>query len=442
MARLPKLITRTLSFRLTLRVMIALASLLMAALLIMFYFSRKAVKEEVVQDARQTLETTVGRIDNVLLNVEQATGNIYWKMMPHINEPEKLDAYMNRLKEINPYIVNCNIVWNTDTAEVTGWIDTQSEGDAITIFSLPIFSGQHKVGTMAVGVSLAKLSNIVLEAKPSPNGFCTLLRKDGSIVIHPDSVVLNQNIIALTMKDDVSMTQAAESMLKGETGYRRVQLNDVNYYVFYKPFERVDVPGRTIAELGWSVGVILPEEDIFGDYIRLHYIVIMIAIAGLLLLLVSCYSFFHRQLMPLRELEKSARRIAEGHYDEPIRDRKQQDEVGRLMIHFRSMQQSLSTRMGEMQQLSATLKERGEELQTTYEQAQAAARMKTNFLYNMSDQMTGPVADIREGVRAISDTGKLTEEETNRLVEKIQAKGGRVTALLNQLIKDSEQIMN
>ena len=75
MPRLSKLIRRTLSFRLTLRVMLALAALLMAALLTMFWFSRKAVKEEVLLDASQTLEATVEKIDNILLSVEQAAGN-------------------------------------------------------------------------------------------------------------------------------------------------------------------------------------------------------------------------------------------------------------------------------------------------------------------------------------------------------------------------------
>ena len=160
-------------------------------------------------------------------------------------------------------------------------------------------------------------------------------------------------------------------------------------------------------------------------------------------MLLSCYFFIHRQLLPLRQLEKSAHRIAEGYYDEPIPDSRQQDEVGRLQRHFQQMQQSLSTRMGEMQQLSDTLKQRGEELQATYEQAQAADRMKTNFLYNMSDQMMAPIGGIYQGVKTISDRGgELSEEDINLLVEEIQKQGEKVTDLLNQLIKDSEKIMD
>ena len=238
------------------------------------------------------------------------------------------------------------------------------------------------------------------------------------------------------------MTETAEAMLNGERGYKKVILDGEDYYVFYKPFERADVPGRAMADLGWSAAVILPENDIFGDYIQLHYIVLVIAICGLLLLLFSCYIFIHSQLVPLRQLEKSAQRIAGGFYDEHIPDSRKQDEVGRLHRHFQEMQQSLATRMGEMQQLSATLKERGDELQATYEQAEAADKMKTNFLYNMSDQMMSPVGGIFKGVKAIRDhSQELTEEETNRLVNEIHKRGEKVTALLNQLITDSERIM-
>ena len=81
MLRKAKRIARTLSFRLSLRVITVLATLLMVALLVMLFFSRKAVKEEALHAAEQTLEATVQSIDNILLDVEQAAGNVYWKMI-------------------------------------------------------------------------------------------------------------------------------------------------------------------------------------------------------------------------------------------------------------------------------------------------------------------------------------------------------------------------
>ena len=446
MAKLPRLITRTLSFRLSLTVIAALATLLLVALLIIFVFSRKAVKEEALMNAGQTLEATMQRIDNILLKVEQSSGNIYWKMLLYIHQPEKLELYTRKLVETTPYITDCTITWDADSTAAdsifTGWINPEEKNvNAITTFRLPVFDGRRKVGVMDVDVSLALISKLVLEAKPSPNSFCTLLKNDGTVIVHPDSVALNKNILEFVKNGHPSMAEAAQAMLDGGTGYKYFDLDGEDYYVFYKPFERAEVMGRAMSKLGWSAGIIYPEDDIFGDYNRLLYTVLIIALIGLALLLLSCRFYIRHQLLPLRKLEKSAQHIAEGNYDEPIRYSRRRDEVGRLQNHFREMQQSLATRMGEMEQLSETLKERGEELQATYEQAQAAERLKTNFLYNMSDQMMAPVDGIRKRVLTISDPSKqLTEEETNQLVDGIQQRGEKVTALLNQLIAESEKI--
>jgi methyl-accepting chemotaxis protein/sigma-B regulation protein RsbU (phosphoserine phosphatase) len=105
------------------------------------------------------------------------------------------------------------------------------------------------------------------------------------------------------------------------------------------------------------------------------------------------------------------------------------------------MQKSLATRVGELQHATDILNERRTVSQAAYEAAQAADRMKTNFLYNMSDQMMSPVSDITECVKRICDhTNELSEEETNRLVDEIHDRGSMVTALLNQFITDSEKI--
>jgi methyl-accepting chemotaxis protein/sigma-B regulation protein RsbU (phosphoserine phosphatase) len=168
--------------------------------------------------------------------------------------------------------------------------------------------------------------------------------------------------------------------------------------------------------------------------------VLIIAIVSLALLLGLCYAFIHRQFLPLRKLAVSAQRIADGYYDERIPAVRRRDEIGRLENHFIEMQQSLSTRMGEMQRLTDTLNQRGRVLQTAYEQAQVGESMKTNFLYNMSDQMMSPIDGIRKSVNTLCDRySGLTEEDVNRLVEDIRLRGERVTELLNQLIKDSEK---
>jgi len=450
MSKVTTLIAKTLSVRLSLRIIAALALLLMLALVTMFYFSRKAVREEALQNAGQTLEAMVEHIDNVLLSVEQAAGNIYWKMLGKSNQPELMELYAHKLMECNPYIMNSRIIWDVDSNQVEAvaqWTTPRKvdsgKGDAAVTFNLPFYDKKQKLNVLTIDVSLELLSKIVLEEKPSPNSTCALLAKDGTLIVYNKSDMLNQNLIALAEKYyHPSVIEAAEAMLAGETGYKKMILHGKTCYAFYKPFKQAQVTGRAMTDLGWSAGIIYPEEDIFGSYNRLLYTVLIIAVVGLGLLFLLCRLFIHRQLLPLRRLGKSAQLIAEGHYDEPIPESKNQDEVGRLQNHFHAMQQSLAVHMGELQQLSDTLKERGEVLQAAYEQAQGADRIKTNFLYNMSDQMMAPVKGILESVKTISSNSReLTDEDTNEMVDDIMRRGEKVTALLNQLITDSEKLI-
>ena len=118
MLRLPKLITKTLSFKLSLLVLIALATLLTVSLIIMFQFSRKVVKEETLHTAMQTLEAVSQQIDNVLLSVEQSSGNIYWKLLNHFGQPEKMEVYRRKLVETNPYISNCTVILDSTSRPI------------------------------------------------------------------------------------------------------------------------------------------------------------------------------------------------------------------------------------------------------------------------------------------------------------------------------------
>ena len=449
MSKVTRIIARTLSFRLSLRIIAALALLLMLALMTMFYFSRKAVREEALQNAGQTLETMAENIDNVLLSVEQAAGNIYWKMMGQANQPELMETYAHKLVECNPYIIDSRIIWDADSNTVGAtalWTTPRKVGsgkeNAVVTFSLPFYDKNRKLNILAIDVSLKLLSKIVLEEKPSPNSICALLEKTGTIIVYPDSTRLNMNLVTLAeIHSHPTLFEAAEAMLAGETGYKGVIVDGKPCYAFYKPFKQTEVRERAMTDLGWSAGIIYPEEDIFGSYNRLLYTVLIIAVVGLGLLFILCRLFIHRQLLPLRRLGQSAQFIAEGHYDDPIPESKHQDEVGRLQNHFHAMQQSLAVHMGELQQLSDTLKERGEVLQAAYEQAQGADRIKTNFLYNMSDQMKGPVNSILQSVKTICQRGsEMTDEETNKMVDEIMRRGDKVTALLNQLIADSEKL--
>lgn len=483
----------TLSVRLSLMVALPTALILTAALLVMLHFSRKSIKQETLQKAEQTLEATVQSIDNILLSVEQASGNTYWNMLEQLDKPERMQVYCRKLVETNPYITGCAIAMEpyyykdhakyfmtythqTKTgmastnspiiqAETFGnrpyteqdwysqpmgtghpcWIgplkNTDTEGGAIISFCLPIYNRDGaRVGVLGVDIALQQLSQIVLAVKPSPNSYCTLLGSDGSYIVHPDSTKLMHETVYSYYKesDNQSIKEAAAAMVTGQTGYKEFQQNGKDWFVFYKPFNRSVLPGRSMEKLNWSAGIVYPKDDIFEQYNRMLYVVVAISLTGLFMLLVLCQWFTHRRLLPLRMLTTSAQRIAEGDYNEPIPDSKQEDEIGQLQEQFQQMQQSLATHVNELNRLRASLQIQGEELRTAYERAQEADKLKTAFLHHMTNQMIAPSQTILTSVDTLCQQwSNMSKEEAAKVVDSIQKDSQTITDLLGGMLNKS-----
>jgi methyl-accepting chemotaxis protein/sigma-B regulation protein RsbU (phosphoserine phosphatase) len=382
----------------------------------------------------------------------QEHGQYFMAYVHHVNK-DKLETVSSEIIQAETFgsVPYPEQIWYSKPVE-TGrpcWINPlkndQAEGEAIITFSLPIYAqGGKVIGVLAVDLSLSLLSDIVLSAKPSPNSYATLLGSDGSYIVHPDSEkVLHKTIyMSDSYQTNKELRAAEDAMVAGETGYKHFRLDGTDNYVFYKPFIRADVPGRSMERTGWSVGIIYPEDDIFGDYNQLLYMVIAIALVGLVLLMTDCQMITHRCLLPLRMLAKSAQRIAEGHYDEPVPDSHQWDEVGRLQDHFQQMQQALSVHIGELERLTTELRERNVVLAGAYEQAKDADRVKTAFLHNMTDQMIKPVSVIQSSVNMLCEHRQdMDQQEANKTEETIQEQGKIVTKLLNDLLDVSQEKM-
>lgn len=486
----PKIINKTLSVRLSLMVVFELTLLLFVALGVMFFFARKMLKDEAMRNAEQTLEATVQHIDNILLSIEQSTGNVYWDILGKLKDQERMYDYCETIVESNPYIVGCAIAlepsFNDDhqpfmayvhregyrddndmmvKAEAFGsqlyteqewyqeplreghacWADPLKEvpnAEAVTCFSLPLFDQTWKpVGVLSVDLSIALLSSIVLDAKPSENGYCTLLGKNGSFIVHPDPVKLAQETVFTQCENGAapSVREAAEAMVNGERGYKPFVMDGRDWYVFYRPFKRSAVPGRAMEELKWSVGVVYPEDDIFGGYNLLLTIVLGIAIFGMLLALVLCTYITHRQLEPLHLLTESAKRITNGNYDEDIPDSRRKDEIGQLQFHVKEMQKALAARMSDLQKSTDALQERNEVLKQAYIQTQEADRVKTAFLHHMTNQMTSPAGTIVKSVTELCNHyHDYTSQEATDEVDIIQSESQVITQLLDNLIEAAE----
>ena len=486
-------IKRDLPLRISLMIVFAMALLLTVTLLIMLRYSRQAMKDDALNRANYTLDRVTLRIDNLMLGVEETVGNVYFNMK--YDDPERMHVYAQKIVESNPYITGCAIafkpgfykdrdlymayahridsthqnydkapiehadtfgtkpyyrqIWFTRTMEKGKalWLNPlagmRSDIEPLTAVCAPITGNEGEtVGVICAFISTGLLSDIIAAAKPSPHSYCALVDRHGSFIVDPTAGYLTK-IKAVELPGE-SLQNAVKSMMSGQKGYIKFELNTNNFYLFYKPFILAEVPYRSINDLGWSIGIVFSEEDIFGEYNALFNYVLIIAIAGMLFMYLFTRLVIRHRLKPLKQLTHFTERIAQGHYDEPApTGNRHHDEIGMLQKHFQEMQRTVSANINELHELTDTIQERSKELHEAYQQAKKADHMKTVFLHNMTDQMLDPTFDIEKNVTALSQYHKGTSPQSVRqLVDDIQEKGNTITQILNNLINLSEEEMN
>ena len=482
MQKIVKKIFSTPSIKLNWLVAFEIVALLIASLGGLFYFTRKALVEEVKMDAELRLEGTVQHVDNMLLSIEQSTGNIYHALLEHLDQPERLVSYCQRLVESNSNIVGSVIAfkpnyyqdqelfikyvhrkkynspeiivsdksvnipytqqnWFCETMRTgrPAWLDPGQNQDykiePVIVFCLPIFDRDNEcVGVIATGLSINLLSQIVLETKPSPNSYSILLAHDGTYLIHPNHERLMGQVVfeQPEVVESPTAQQAAKAMVEGGTGNMSFEMNDFTWYLFYKPFVRTKTPSRSMGAMNWSIATVYPKEDIFGEYNHLILHVLGIVAIALLVFYMLCKKAIRKQLKPLAYLTESAERIAEGHYDESIPNVKRDDEVGEFYKHFQMMQQALVADIAKQEEQRAILHEKHEELHKTHQQIHYDEQVKITFLHNVTNRMIAPAASIEDSVKTLCDHYEdITLTEATEKKDNIKQQSEMILELLS-----------
>ena len=163
------------------------------------------------------------------------------------------------------------------------------------------------------------------------------------------------------------------------------------------------------------------------------------ALIGLLAFFVFCRLFIRRELKDLNQLTQSAQRIAKGHYNELIPDTQRDDEIGQLQDNFVKMQHSLAAQFSEQKQLSSSLEKRGEYLRQASGHSLETDRLKTAFLYYVTNQMTAPSVIIDNSVTTLCNNYyDISQKDAEQEVEKIKAQSKLIISLLDELVQITE----
>uniref|UniRef100_I2Q4I2 HAMP domain-containing protein,cache domain-containing protein n=1 Tax=Desulfovibrio sp. U5L TaxID=596152 RepID=I2Q4I2_9BACT len=228
----------------------------------------------------------------------------------------------------------------------------ESGGDIVmATYSVPIFrtEGARRafLGVVTADVSLDWLRGQVGRISMFRSGYAFVVSRVGVYVSHPDSrLVMRESVFSLAEeKGSPELRAIGRDMVKGGEGFAR--LPD---FVLGKPAWLAYAP---LSATGWSMGVIVPEDELFADLHRLGREVATLGAGGFAVLLLVIAAIATSITRPLSRLAATAAEIATGNLDAPVPQGGSRDEVGALARSFEQMRLALKDYIAD---LTATTK--------------------------------------------------------------------------------------
>ena len=286
-----------------------------ATALLQFYFSQKGIRDEADLRAQSQLEATEIRILDVINQAETAVRNSVWIARWSLDYQDSLVRVCQRLVEDNPVVVGSTVALVPGDSQAlvapyafrneSGSLQTLSLATAeydypskewfvkplelgkgywsepyvdegggemlMTTFSMPV---RNEKGTQAAvitaDISLQWLTELVGNLKVYPHAYCTLRSRNGSMMVSPPP--------GAGKEED-------------------------NFYVYE------DVVERT----GWSMSIVIPQDDIYAGLRGMGTLVLLLQLLGLVMIIIMLRSFIRGQNRYMELDQKRQRMEGELH---------------------------------------------------------------------------------------------------------------------------------
>ena len=487
MKRFFQYILQHLSLRLGL--LIVLIVMVVFALLFdfLFYRCKHYIQQAAIDRATQLLDNTAEHIDGIMDETELVT-NFMATTTPRNLHPDSLLVFTRRTVHDNPFLTGLAIsmepnyfpemgryysayslrhktpmlggmVAETDTDDITTvregpfeyfdaiwyktprtlgtacWVDayddynegTLSSPDYLSSYCCPMRDSNGRyIGSITASLTLKWLSQAVSTLKPYPNSSAIMIGRNGTYLVHPDTAKLfRETIFSDAAPESRSQIEAmGRAMLAGHSGMTQTIVDGKPAFIFYRPVQRT----------GWSIAIVCPESDIFARYNRLLVVVWIVIGLGLALLMLFCYQTVRRAVQPLRQLDKQAKRIADGHFDEPLPESPRRDSVGRLQNSFIRMQQSLAQMVSDIQRVNDKLEQQNDQLASATQLKLETNRRKTAFIQDMYHEIRTPLNIISGFAQVLAASlHGIPEEEVDEITARMKESASDISRLTSEL---------
>ncbi|TVQ98028.1 MAG: HAMP domain-containing protein [Desulfovibrionales bacterium] len=209
----------------------------------------------------------------------------------------------------------------------------------MSTFSTPFYrqtaQGRQFHGVVTADILLEDLVEKISAVSLYETGYAFLISRTGQFVAHPDQHrIMRESVFSVAEETNLpDLSQIGRKMIQGREGFAEftsVHTGEVSLLT-YAP----------VRSTGWSVGVVIPKDELYADIHSLNNTVLLIGATGFLILLLVVVAISRSITRPLRFLVGATTEIAKGNLDVALPKVRINDEVGQLSDSVDTMRVAL-----------------------------------------------------------------------------------------------------
>ncbi len=391
---------RSLAFKIASLTLLGTAGIFFGVLYYNYAVSRETVLKTVEDNTHYLTLSTVHKIESTLLGIEKVPrflaasleNQVYSRTIllksienilvtnPEVNgamvafEPFLFDP---NIRYYGPYIYRENSTFKHLTEEIAfnyclwdwylipkelnrpvwsePYCDIGISNIVMTTFSVPFYRINHDEklfsGVVTADLSLQWLKDIVSQITIYESGYAFLISQSGVFVSHPNkNLIMNESIFSIAeATGDAALRIIGRDMIHGKNGFVPLNrhLTGKISRMYYSP----------LSSTGWSLGIVVPENELFGGLHALTLKLVLIGLFGFTLLFLMIVVITGKMTRPISTLASKTIEIAKGNLDIELPVSNSNDEIEDLTSSFENMRAALKEYISDLKETTA-IKER------------------------------------------------------------------------------------
>ncbi len=185
-------------------------------------------------------------------------------------------------------------------------------GQMMTTLSSPLLENGKFIGLVGVDLVLTRFQELVGEIKPYPNSYAFLISNKGNFIAHPDTSIFKKNIND-KLPELISAFDVLTKIQKGKV-QNFITKNSKGERLYYS-LAPINI-GNT--NTPWSLGIVVPINDIMAEANRNYNISIIIGFVGLLFLVIIIFIVTNSITGPVKRITLLLQEVAKGKIDKSM----------------------------------------------------------------------------------------------------------------------------